>query len=165
MESSPSTSDSSPGSGETLCGLWVDMDGRVHLSVANGSGGREERVEAFRPFAWLPPEPVTPGPEGIELAPLAGEGAFTRMLHGQNLETFDRYLAQIRETTGVDVIRPLESQYLLQHRQRLFRDMTFGQLRRCQFDIETGSSLEGTFSDAAKADDRVLAIGLQFGTR
>src|SRR4051812_2961898 len=145
MESSLSSSGSSQASGETLCGLWVDSDGRVHLSVANQSGGREERVESFRPFAWLPPEPAAPPPEGIEISPLTGEGAFTRMVHAENLETFDRYLAQIRETTGVDVIRPLESQFLLQHRQRLFRDMTFAQLRRCQFDIETGSSLDGAF--------------------
>jgi DNA polymerase elongation subunit (family B) len=139
----------------------------VHLSVANDQGGREERVEVFKPFAWMPPETAAPQapPLGIDIAPLSGEGVFTRLLHADNLETFDQYLAQIRDTTGVDVIRPLESQFLLQHRQRLFRDLTFTQLRRCQFDIETGSSEEGAFSDANKPNDRVLAIGLQFGTR
>jgi len=43
--------------------------------------------------------------------------------------------------------------------------LTFAHLRRCQFDIETGSSQDGAFSDPTKPDDRVLAIGLQFGSR
>src|ERR1019366_8956333 len=52
--------------------------------------------------------------------------------------------------------------FLLQHRLRLYRDLSFGQLRRCQLDIETGSE-DGGFSDAAKPGDRVLAIGLRQG--
>jgi DNA polymerase elongation subunit (family B) len=64
----------------------------------------------------------------------------------------------------VDSIRPLESQFLLQHRERLYRDLAFGQLRRCQLDIETGST-GGHFSDAAQPEDRVLAIGLRCAGR
>jgi DNA polymerase, archaea type len=71
------------------------------------------------------------------------------------------------KTAGVsaDTIRPWENQFLLQRRERLFREMSFGELRRCQLDIETGTSEEGGFSDAALPDHRVLAIGLQFGAR
>ena len=69
-----------------------------------------------------------------------------------------------KETVAVDAIRPVESQYLLQSRARLYRDLSFGQLRRCQLDIETGSA-DGGFSDASRPEDRVLAIGLRCGGR
>jgi DNA polymerase elongation subunit (family B) len=39
--------------------------------------------------------------------------------------------------------------------------MGFARLRRCQVDIETGST-DGAFSDAAQPGDRVLAIGMRF---
>jgi DNA polymerase elongation subunit (family B) len=54
----------------------------------------------------------------------------------------------------------LENQFLIQQRARLYRDLNFGQLRRCQLDIET-SSADGSFSDASKPEDRVLAVGLR----
>jgi DNA polymerase elongation subunit (family B) len=45
---------------------------------------------------------------------------------------------------------------------RLYGDMGFARLRRCQVDIETGSA-DGGFSDAERPGDRVLAIGMRFG--
>jgi DNA polymerase elongation subunit (family B) len=50
----------------------------------------------------------------------------------------------------------------LQQRRRLFADLSFTQLRRCQLDIETGSE-DGSFSDPTRPGDRVLAIGLRSG--
>src|SRR5690606_36947384 len=47
---------------------------------------------------------------------------------------------------------------------RLFADVSFAQLRRCQLDIET-ASVDGEFSDPRNPGDRVLAIGLRFGDR
>jgi len=41
--------------------------------------------------------------------------------------------------------------------------MHFGELRRMQLDIETASSVEGSFPDAKREDDRVLAVGLRCG--
>src|SRR5690606_11853077 len=83
-----------------------------------------------------------------------------------DLATYEAFVKEARAASsgGVDAIRPLESQYLLQQRRHLFADLTFAQLRRCQLDIETGSA-DGGFSDASKPDDRVLAIGLRFGER
>ena len=56
----------------------------------------------------------------------------------------------------------MEGQFLLQSRARLYRNLSFGQLRRCQLDIETATSTD-RFSDAAESGDRVLAIGLSCG--
>jgi DNA polymerase, archaea type len=150
----------------SLCGVWIDDDGRVHTSVSREDGGREERIEPFRPFAWLSAPPVDESVSGIEVEALKGEGTFTHLAHAENVAAYESFLALVK-TAGVsaDTIRPWENQFLLQRRERLFREMSFGELRRCQLDIETGTSEEGGFSDAALPDHRVLAIGLQFGAR
>ncbi len=148
---------------ESLCGVWVDAEGLVHLCVAGTDGSRTTRTESLRPFAWLNNSSVVPT-EGITLETLKGVGVFNWLAHADTLTAFDAFLKAAKETGGVDVVRPLESQFLLQKRQRLYRDLSFHQLRRCQLDIETASS-DGEFSDAVKADDRVLAIGLRFGDR
>ncbi|CAM2864033.1 DNA polymerase domain-containing protein [Rariglobus hedericola] len=148
---------------ESLCGVWVDDDGVVHLSVAGADGSRATRTEVLRPFAWLN-EKVTAPADGVVIEPLKGEGPFNRLAQADSLAAFETFASAARETGGFDAVRPLESQFLLQQRARLFRDLSFTQLRRCQLDIETGSS-DGEFSDATKPEDRVLAIGLRFGER
>jgi DNA polymerase I len=152
---------------ENLCGIWIAPDGRAHLSVARPDGTREERVEDFRPFAWLaaPPADAVALPLGVAVERLKGEGAFTALAHADNPAALDALLALAKgQALALDAIRPPESQWLLQRRARLFAGVPFGQLRRCQLDIETGSA-DGSFSDAAKPDDRVLAIGLRCGGR
>jgi len=146
-----------------LCGLWVDEDGRVHTAVETETGGRETRLEALRPFAWLVAGDYPMG-DGVTVEPLAGAGFFTRLAHADNLACFEAWqdACKAAGAKGLDVVRPLESQYLLQTRQRLFAELPFGRLRRCQLDIETGSA-SGAFSDANQPEDRVLAIGLRQG--
>jgi DNA polymerase I len=149
----------------SLCGVWVDDAGRVHTTVDTTDGGREDRVETLRPFAWLNDTPPEANLVGITLERLAGTGPYDRLVHGESREAFDQFLQSARGLAiGVDTIRPLESQYLLQQRQRLFRDLTFGHLRRLQLDIEVASA-DGTFPDATRPDDRVLAIGLRLAGR
>jgi DNA polymerase elongation subunit (family B) len=146
----------------SLCGLWVDETGGVHTSVATEGGGREVRVETFRPFAWLTDTPPDSNLHGLALERLAGTAPFDRLVHAESLGVFDTFLKAAKGGGSVDAIRPLESQFLMQHRRRLYQDLSFAQLRRCQLDIETASA-EGGFPDAAKPGDRVLAIGLQCG--
>jgi DNA polymerase elongation subunit (family B) len=147
---------------ETLCGLWIGDDGRVHTSVATVGGGRAERVEEFRPFAWLGAEASQ---EGVQVEALKGEGVFNRLAHADSLAVFEVFFKGVRDGVAVDVLKPYESQWLLQQRARLYADMHFADLRRCQLDIETGATEAGAFSDARHAGDRVLAIGLQCGAR
>ncbi len=147
-----------------LCGLWVDDDGRVHTCRATPAGGREEQSEPLRPFAWLNDVPVVDQLVGLTIEPLKGEGTFKRLAHADDFTAYDALLKLGRDGGGVDAIRPIESQYLLQKRERLYRDLSFRQLRRCQLDIET-ASVDGSFSDATRPDDRVLAIGLRLNGR
>ncbi|MSU51721.1 MAG: DNA polymerase [Opitutus sp.] len=145
----------------SLCGVWVDETGRVFTTIATADGSREERVDVLRPFAWLNDTPPDANLHGLTLERLQGQGSFDRLVHADDLGHFETFTKEARQTSiGVDVIRPLESQFLLQHRQRLYRDLTFGQLRRCQLDIETASP-NGGFSDASRPGDCVLAIGLR----
>src|SRR5438067_882948 len=144
----------------SLCGLWVDGAGRVHTTIETAGGGREERIESLRPFAWLNAAPIDPLPGGFTLEPLKGDGPFNHLVQAEDRALFDSFVRAPHEGLSVDVVRPLENQFLLQQRQRLYRDLTFGELRRCQFDIEVASP-DGGFPDAARAGDRVLAIGLR----
>jgi DNA polymerase elongation subunit (family B) len=147
----------------SLCGLWIDETGRVHTTVALRDGAREERTASLRPFAWLGTgSEGTTLPPGITVEGLKGEGPFNRLVHAEEFNGFNHFVRAARDGANVDVIRPFESQFLLQHRERLYRELTFGQLRRCQLDIEVASP-DGGFPDASRPEDRILAIGLRCG--
>jgi DNA polymerase I len=148
----------------SLCGLWVDEVGRVHTTFETAGGGREDLMGELRPFAWLTESGAAAATTGVEIETLRGEGPFNRLAHGEVFEVFNEFARSARETTGVDLLRPWESQYLLQQRQRLYQDMTFRRLRRCQLDIEVAAP-EGGFPVATRPEDRVLAIGLRQGGR
>ncbi len=147
---------------DAICGLWVADDGRAHLTVATPDGGRTERTDSFRPFAWLNDTPAAANLHAVAIERLAGNGPFDRLIHADNLAAYEAFLKEARDAVTIDSIRPLESQYLLQHRHRLYGDLGFHHIRRLQLDIETGSA-DGGFSDAANPGDRVLAIGLRQG--
>jgi DNA polymerase I len=144
----------------SLCGVWVDGEGGVHTSVVTAGGGREERKQTFRPFAWLNDTPPDVNLVGVTIERLQGQGPFDRLMQADDLGTYDAFVRQAKETTNVDAIRPLESQFLMQQRERLYRELHFAGLRRCQLDIETASA-GGGFPDATQPGDRVLAIGLR----
>ncbi len=148
--------------GATLCGLWIDDAGKAHVCHNTPEGGRQEQVEEFQPFAWVGADVNY---EGVRLERLKGEGAFNWLAHADSLDAFGRFLKDVRDGPPVDVLKPYESQWLLQRRARLFADLPFGELRRCQLDIETDSAEPGAFSDARREGDRVLAIGLLCGER
>lgn len=147
---------------ESLCGLWIGDDGRARVCVATPEGGRVERVEDFRPFAWLGGDSTDPG---VVIEPLPGAGVFNRLAHADSPAALAAFVKSVREGAPVDVVKPDESQWLLQRRARLYADLPFGALRRCQLDIETGTTEPGGFSDARNPGDRVLAIGLRSGAR
>jgi DNA polymerase I len=79
----------------SLCGLWVDETGRVHTTVETAGGGRENRIEELRPFAWLPrgvEAAALAPPAGVEIESLPGDGPFNRLAHGESFEVFQDFL-------------------------------------------------------------------------
>ena len=146
----------------TLCGVWVDGEGKARVSLAGPDGGRKEGTLPFSPFAWLSAVPPGAPVSGVEFERLGGTAALGTLARAASLEAFESLLRAARNSVVVDAMRPLESQFLLQHRARLYGEMGFSKLRRCQLDIETGSC-DGGFSDAERPGDRVLAIGMRSG--
>jgi len=149
---------------QPLCGVWVDATGVVWTSRADGTGKRVETTEKGRWFAWLGQAPDEVLPDSLVLSELAGDGAFTCLAETDSLGDLTATTKRLRGQIAVDSVTPLESQFLLRTRQRLFTDVKFSEMHRCQLDIETASS-GGDFSDPLKPADRVLAIGLRFGDR
>ncbi len=148
----------------SICGLWIDANGLAHLSIKRPDGARAQVTRHFQPFTWMTGA-LEDDPQW-QTETLQGTGTFTHLLRTSSLALFEAALDKAKNAgLQVDTVRPLENQFLLQNRERLYRDITFSQLRRCQLDIETASGREGEFSDASKPEDRVLAIGLQFGVR
>ncbi len=157
------TSDSSPA--RAICGLWIDPAGAAHLSIANASGSRRELVEPFSPFCWADADAAAqPLPDGVTVEVLNGPGRWNRLLRFPDVPSFRSFVnAPERTAFPVDWLRSLESQFLISRGETLFAGMRFGDLRRCQCDIETACSVPGGFSHPRRAEDRVLAIGLRFG--
>ena len=149
-------------SGEPICGLWIDDEGRAWVCAAQPDGRRIEREEKLRPFAWLS---AAVAAEGVEVEPLQGEGLFRHLIHADSVARFEAHLKNAPDGTQRDVLKPYESQWLIQHRARLYGNLSFSELRRCQLDIETAAAEAGAFSDARNPGDRILAIGLQCGAR
>jgi len=146
---------------DALCGLWVDDDGAAHVCYATPDGGRREQTEEFHPFAWLTAQVEHPG---ATYEALKGEGIYPWLVHTDSLGLFREFTKAAGDAAKLDILRPYESQWLLQRRARLYGDLPFAAMRRCQLDIETGSEA-GAFSDARNPGDRVLAIGLLCGDR
>src|SRR3954471_19562538 len=147
---------------EALCGLWIDDDGAAHACYATADGGRREQTEEFQPFAWLSVPFEHPG---VTCEPLKGEGAYPWLAHAESLPLFREFAKAAGAVAKLDILRPDESQWLLQRRARLYGDLPFAAMRRCQLDIETGAAAAGSFSDARNPGDRILAIGLLCGER
>ena len=147
----------------TLCGVWIDRGGKAWVSRSTPDGGRLEESVPFEPFAWLSANPYGAPVPGVEFEQLKGDAVLGTLARASSLEAFEDLVKAARDSssTAIDAIRPLESQFLLQNRARLYGDMAFAKLRRCQVDIETGST-DGAFSNAERPGDRVLAIGMRF---
>lgn len=150
---------------DSICGLWVAPGGEVVLLVEDATGARRTVRDRLRPFCWTGGRPGTEAPEGGEWRPLAGAGFYAGLAEAPTPEALEGWSRDWRERGGeTDRVQPWETQYLLQVRRRLFGDLPFARLRRCQLDIET-TSADGSFSDPARPLDRVLAIGLRCGGR
>src|SRR4051812_17984888 len=109
----------------SLCGVWIDEAGRGHTTVETGTRGPGGRGADLRPFAWLNAAPLPPlGPE-FSIAELKEQGPYNRLLHADTTTAFNAFSRGERNGVSVDVIRPFESQFLLQQRERMYREMTF----------------------------------------
>lgn len=144
-----------------LCGIWVSREGVVYRYLRDEAGGECVEEERFRPYAWADRDPGDAVP--VEVKELKGDGGLNRLLRFSVPEDYFTYLKEKGFGAEFEAVRSLESQYLLEKRERMFAGLSFGDLRRLQLDIETACSEPGGFPDPSRKGDRVLAIGLRMG--
>ncbi len=145
---------------ESICGIWIGPEGRAYLSLKEEENRRREISVPFMPYAWAHERVTDPN---WNIQRLNGEGPLNRLLRFPDIRAYQQFLDAHRKLGDTESINPLENQYLLEYDQRMFQGMNFDELRRCQCDIETGCSAAGSFSNAHRPEDRVLAIGLKMG--
>jgi len=144
---------------ETICGIWIDRTGEVHLSVRLDNNKRKEIVHPWSPFAWTDSLPLS-GKASEER--LGTDAPFKHLLSFESTDDFREITQNSQRSFEAEIIRPFESQYLLSQKERLYTEMGFSDLRRCQCDIETACSVSGGFSNPKRKEDRILAIGMHF---
>jgi len=142
-----------------LCGVWVGADSIAWLATAEGNDRRVVTKMPFHPFAWVNAA-TSPDPAFAQVEQLAGEGQLTHLAHFADVAAYRNWLDVRPRNADSETLRALESQFLLQRNARMFAGLTFSHLRRVQVDIETACSVPGGFSDASRAGDRILAIGV-----
>ncbi len=149
----------------TLCGVWIDGDGRARVCVATAEAadGRKGPCRSSPSRGSVGPIPSTARSPASSSSRLAGTAALGTLARAASLEAFDGFVQRARESGPSTRSGPLESQFLLQHRARLYGDMGFARLRRCQVDIETGVGRTGASATPRRPEDRVLAIGMRSG--
>lgn len=136
----------------------MDKAGQVQAAQVESGGVRLTTSFSFRPFTWLDQDL-----EGSER--LGGEGAYQWRKALDSPKELTDFLKAQKGEASFETLKPLEHQFLMTSKQRFFNGMTFGELRRCQLDIETFSGEPNRFPDPTRGDDRVIAIGLRMGER
>jgi len=144
---------------ETICGIWIDRTGEAHLSIRLDKNKRKEKVHPWSPFAWADSLPLS---GKVSEERLESDAPFRHLLSFESIEDFREVTQNAQGAFATEIIRPFESQYLLSQKERLYSEMSFNDLRRCQCDIETACSISGGFSNPKRKEDRILAIGMHF---
>jgi hypothetical protein len=129
--------------------VWAGWDGRAIVWRRLSSSGRLIREEArFRPWVLLDSLDPLGAPAGhFTYRTLDGPGALRYLVHAED----GRRLRALRDLGKERIlILPPEEQYLVETGRTYFRDLSFDELHRFQFDLET------TGLDAAH--DRIFMI-------
>ena len=157
-----------------LLAFEVDGDNRVRVFSRGEEGRLVASLREFQPFLLLSSTDLLTGwSGGFEVESLHGEGLyqFLVLFHGWNDALKAR--AHLQKVTGKAQAAsdapylfcgdPIQ-QYLMLSGQTHFLGLPFGRLHRLQLDIETYCSGGYEFSNAARAEDRIIAIALSDST-
>ncbi|MBQ9787662.1 MAG: hypothetical protein IJW33_05790 [Lentisphaeria bacterium] len=123
------------------------MTGFVAAEVAAGGvrlyfhkdAAFESKILPFSPFVLADAAAELPGEPEIKV--LDGEGFFCRQAFF-SLPDYEKFLPELKKTPGVMVIRDLLQQALGELKLRLFDGMSFPELRRVSFKVETSDGEE-----------------------
>lgn len=143
-----------------ICGVHVDEAGTVWLCHATGDARTETADGHLNAFVWAD---SGAGCVGASVERLEGAAPLGFLWRFEQVEDYYNLLRLKPKPAALEYVRQLEGHFMLQNRLRMFDGLRFGQLRRCQLDIETACSVPGGFSSPKRKEDRILSIGLRFG--
>ena len=134
-----------------IVSIWAEDDGRVTIWRRLAESGQLVRErDRYRPWLLLAHREDVLTLDGITCRELDGPGALRYLVSAGNYKTLNSaVLAAASERLGRRVthlkdldddtvfVLPPEEQYLVATGRNYFRDLSFDQLRRLQFDLET----------------------------
>ncbi len=151
--------------------IEIDEHGRCELFYRDSADKVTSECRPFNP--WL----LTSGmalagrlEQAFDVIELAGSGTMRVRVSFQDIASYEKAVKDLKSLTGQNPSSPLApyrifsdftQQVLSTMPLRLFRDMSFPELKRMQLDIETRSGIPGVFPDANKESDEVILISLR----
>jgi DNA polymerase elongation subunit (family B) len=134
-----------------IVSVWAQSDGRAVLWRRIAATGELVREEArFRPWVLLDRIDDLADAAAVSCRELEGPGTLRYLVSADN----GKALAGLRQRGKASVLAlPPEEQYLVATGRTYFRDLSFDQLRRMQFDLET------TGLDAER--DRIFMVAVR----
>jgi DNA polymerase elongation subunit (family B) len=157
-----------------LVAVEPGADGTAALFERCEDGTVAAHAVEFHPFLLLA-DPALAGllPDVCGVRELAGPGVFRARVHFPGEKAYAAALKTLKAETGrnpSDASAPYRAfsdftqQLLSLLPARLFRSMTFGEIRRLQLDIETRTSTGYDFPNADRAEDAVIIVALRDST-
>lgn len=142
----------------------VEVDAnRMVFFYHEGNGFRTEE-EPFAPFVLLSSPEQLDGFDGaFDLEPLSGQMLFCTLAKFPDIDVYNAALAFLKKSTRApySIYRDLSQQALLESETRLFGAMSFPELRRLSFDLETLTTPGYDFPNADRPGDEIIIISLR----
>ena len=156
-----------------ICAVEPSRKGSAAVFIRNAQDAVERLDLPFHPFLLTAFEAFPADFPGLHVSELSGPGDFRFKVEFDNSDQYDDAVAMLKQTTGFSggqvnapfrLFSDLTQQFLIEHDLRLFGGMTFPEIRRLQFDIETLCSPGYEFPNAERPDDAVIIISLSDST-
>ena len=158
-----------PSSKDNVVTVEPEGNGTAELFLRNKDSVSSEKIK-FSPFLLLSEaEDLKEFKEHHETIPLKGKNKFKYLVKFENISGYEHAVVFLKRTLKTTpgapnapyrVFSDLQQQILTDSKIRLFRGMTFSDLRRMQFDIETLTTEGYEFPNPARPDDKIIAISM-----
>jgi len=163
-----------PSGHQRVVAAEVDWDGKATLFVRAPEGTLETVRVPFEPWLLVTERVLGEELDGVaQIVPLEGEGVFRERVCFRNLRAYTDGTRELRKLTGKSatsvgspyrVVSDFQQQFLSTCPVRLFRGMTFPEVRRLQLDIETLTTPGFDFPNAEREQDQIMMIALRDST-
>lgn len=158
---------------QRICAVEPRENGSALLYIRTKQGTVEHREAAFRPFLLTAFNAFPPDLPGVRAEALSGDGDLRWLVSFPDMNAYEQGVDLLKKSTGFAAGQPnapyrlfsdFTQQVLIQNELRLFEGMTFPEIRRMQFDIETLCTPGYEFPNPKRADDSIIIISLSDST-